>query len=63
VAAGTPDEVWAGLERYFAAGCTRVLAVAFPRARPDVERMIRALGPRAAALNGRQPALAESGVG
>jgi alkanesulfonate monooxygenase SsuD/methylene tetrahydromethanopterin reductase-like flavin-dependent oxidoreductase (luciferase family) len=44
--AGSPDDVWAGLQRYFDAGCTRVLAVAYPRARADIERMISALGPK-----------------
>ena len=46
--AGNADDVWAGLQRYFDAGCTRVVAVAFPRARVDVERTINALAPRLA---------------
>lgn len=46
--AGNANDVWAGIQRYFAAGCTRVVAVAYPRGRADVERMISALAPRLA---------------
>ena len=42
--AGSPDDVWNGLQKYFDAGCTRVVAVAYPRGRLDIERMINALG-------------------
>jgi 5,10-methylenetetrahydromethanopterin reductase len=45
VVAGTARDVVAGLDRYAAAGCTRVIAVAYPRARSDVERLIDALAP------------------
>ncbi len=45
VAAGTPGEAWAGLQRYFAAGCTRLTIAAYPRGRDQVERTIRALAP------------------
>lgn len=48
VVAGTPADVIGGLERYAAAGCTRVIAVAYPRARDDVERLIAALAPELA---------------
>ena len=44
--AGSPDDVWNGLQKYFDAGCTRVVAVAYPRGRVDIERMINALGPK-----------------
>ena len=46
--AGSPDDVWAGLQKYFDAGCTRVVTVAYPRARADIERLIHALAPRLA---------------
>jgi alkanesulfonate monooxygenase SsuD/methylene tetrahydromethanopterin reductase-like flavin-dependent oxidoreductase (luciferase family) len=44
--AGSADDVWNGLQKYFDAGCTRVVAVAYPRSRIDIERMINALGPK-----------------
>jgi alkanesulfonate monooxygenase SsuD/methylene tetrahydromethanopterin reductase-like flavin-dependent oxidoreductase (luciferase family) len=48
--AGSADDVWAGLQRYFDAGCTRVVTVAFPRARTDIERLISALAPKLAGV-------------
>ncbi|HEX2141709.1 MAG TPA: LLM class flavin-dependent oxidoreductase [Candidatus Limnocylindria bacterium] len=45
VVAGGPQDVAAGLQRYLAAGCSRVIAVSYPRARPDVARLIAALRP------------------
>lgn len=48
VVAGTPADVIAGLDRYAAVGCTRVIAVAYPRARHDVERLIAGLAPELA---------------
>jgi alkanesulfonate monooxygenase SsuD/methylene tetrahydromethanopterin reductase-like flavin-dependent oxidoreductase (luciferase family) len=44
--AGSADDIWNGLHKYFDAGCTRVIAVAYPRGRVDIERMINALGPK-----------------
>jgi alkanesulfonate monooxygenase SsuD/methylene tetrahydromethanopterin reductase-like flavin-dependent oxidoreductase (luciferase family) len=49
--AGNADDVWAGIQRYFSAGCKRVVAVAYPRGRRDVERMIAALKPKLAAAS------------
>jgi alkanesulfonate monooxygenase SsuD/methylene tetrahydromethanopterin reductase-like flavin-dependent oxidoreductase (luciferase family) len=45
IVAGTPADIVAGLERYAAAGCTRLIVVAYPRARGDVERLIEAMRP------------------
>jgi alkanesulfonate monooxygenase SsuD/methylene tetrahydromethanopterin reductase-like flavin-dependent oxidoreductase (luciferase family) len=45
VAAGDAPDVVAAIRRYFAAGCTRVIAVAYPRSRDDVARTIAALSP------------------
>jgi alkanesulfonate monooxygenase SsuD/methylene tetrahydromethanopterin reductase-like flavin-dependent oxidoreductase (luciferase family) len=45
VVAGGRDEVEAGVRRYLDAGCTRVIAVAYPRSREAVERLIAAIQP------------------
>jgi alkanesulfonate monooxygenase SsuD/methylene tetrahydromethanopterin reductase-like flavin-dependent oxidoreductase (luciferase family) len=45
VNAGSPREVWGGLQRYGEAGCTRVVAVAYPRSAHHVHALIAALGP------------------
>jgi alkanesulfonate monooxygenase SsuD/methylene tetrahydromethanopterin reductase-like flavin-dependent oxidoreductase (luciferase family) len=55
VVAGTPADVVAGLDRYAAAGCSRIIAVAFPRARTDVERLIGALAPEIARRDPGKP--------
>ena len=44
--AGNLDDVWAGLQRYFEAGCTRVIVAAYARGRVDIERLIDALAPK-----------------
>jgi alkanesulfonate monooxygenase SsuD/methylene tetrahydromethanopterin reductase-like flavin-dependent oxidoreductase (luciferase family) len=55
VVAGGPDEVGAGLRRYLDAGCTRVIAVAYPRSRDAVARVIAAVQP-VLAMEGPAPA-------
>jgi alkanesulfonate monooxygenase SsuD/methylene tetrahydromethanopterin reductase-like flavin-dependent oxidoreductase (luciferase family) len=45
VVLGSSEEVLAGIERYFTAGCTRVIAVAYPRGRAEVDRLRSTLGP------------------
>jgi alkanesulfonate monooxygenase SsuD/methylene tetrahydromethanopterin reductase-like flavin-dependent oxidoreductase (luciferase family) len=50
--AGSADDVWNGLQKYFDAGCTRVVTVAYPRGRADIERMIDALAPKLTAAAG-----------
>jgi 5,10-methylenetetrahydromethanopterin reductase len=45
VVLGSSVEVLAGIERYFTAGCTRVIAVAYPRGRAEVDRLRSTLGP------------------
>jgi alkanesulfonate monooxygenase SsuD/methylene tetrahydromethanopterin reductase-like flavin-dependent oxidoreductase (luciferase family) len=42
---GTPRDIVDGLARYAKAGCTRVVAAAYPRNRHDVDRLIQALRP------------------
>lgn len=42
---GGADAIIAGIDRYFAAGCTRVIAVAYPRSRQAVDRLREALAP------------------
>ncbi len=42
---GGPNQISAGLNAYFAAGCTRVIAVAYPRSRDAVDRLCSALAP------------------
>ncbi|HEX5040917.1 MAG TPA: LLM class flavin-dependent oxidoreductase [Candidatus Limnocylindria bacterium] len=48
VVAGGPTDIDAGLDRYFGAGATRVIAVAYPRGRREVDRLIQTVGPMAA---------------
>lgn len=43
VVAGGDADIAAGIDRYFAAGATRVIAVAYPRGREEVERLIDSL--------------------
>ena len=43
IATGTPSEVWASIDRYFAAGCTRVVIAPFPRGRAPAEGVLCAL--------------------
>ena len=38
---GSADEIPAGIDRYFAAGCTRVVLVAYPRSRDAMDRLLR----------------------
>jgi alkanesulfonate monooxygenase SsuD/methylene tetrahydromethanopterin reductase-like flavin-dependent oxidoreductase (luciferase family) len=45
VVAGPPDEIHAGIDRYFAAGCTRVIVVAYPRSREAADRLRHAISP------------------
>jgi alkanesulfonate monooxygenase SsuD/methylene tetrahydromethanopterin reductase-like flavin-dependent oxidoreductase (luciferase family) len=45
IAAGTPSEVWASIDRYFVAGCTRVVIAPFPRGRAPAEAVLCALAP------------------
>jgi alkanesulfonate monooxygenase SsuD/methylene tetrahydromethanopterin reductase-like flavin-dependent oxidoreductase (luciferase family) len=45
VVAGTREDIISGLDRFASAGCSRIIAVAFPRARRDVERLIDAIAP------------------
>jgi 5,10-methylenetetrahydromethanopterin reductase len=40
---GDGKEIWSALNRYFAAGCTRVAVAAYPRDRASVERLLHAL--------------------
>jgi len=49
VVLGSREEILGGIDRYFAAGCTRVILVAYPRSRDAVIRMIDAVGPLLAA--------------
>lgn len=42
---GGADAIMAGIDRYFAAGCTRVIAVAYPRSKDAVSRLRTALVP------------------
>ena len=42
---GSTDEIRAGIERYFAAGATRVVCVAYPRSRDGVDRVREAVAP------------------
>jgi len=49
VVVGSREEILAGIDRYFAAGCTRVILVAYPRSRDAVIRMNDAVGPLLAA--------------
>jgi alkanesulfonate monooxygenase SsuD/methylene tetrahydromethanopterin reductase-like flavin-dependent oxidoreductase (luciferase family) len=45
VVAGPPEEIQAGIDRYFDAGCTRVIVVAYPRSREAASRLRRAISP------------------
>jgi len=45
VVLGNAAEVMSGIDRYFAAGCTRVIVVAYPRSRDAVDRLRSALAP------------------
>ena len=38
--AGNAETIWEGIERYFAAGCTRVLLASAPRDRAHVLRLL-----------------------
>lgn len=42
---GSREEILAGIDRYFAAGCTRVVLVAYPRSRGAVNSLRAAVGP------------------
>lgn len=43
IAAGSGKELWSTIDRYFAAGCTRVAVAAYPRGKASVERLLKAL--------------------
>lgn len=45
VVAGPPAEILSGIQLYFAAGCTRVILVAYPRSRDAVDRLRSAVAP------------------
>ena len=45
VAFGQPAKIHAAIDRYFAAGCTRVILVAYPRGRDAVDRLRDAVAP------------------
>jgi 5,10-methylenetetrahydromethanopterin reductase len=47
VVAGGPEEVQRGIERYFAAGCTRVILASWPRDAQYVRRLLGTLGAEA----------------
>jgi 5,10-methylenetetrahydromethanopterin reductase len=45
VVLGSADEIAAGIDRYFAAGCTRVVLVTYPRSRDAMDRLREAVAP------------------
>jgi hypothetical protein len=43
IAVGNGKDLWSTLNRYFAAGCTRLAVAAYPRDRVSVERLLKVL--------------------
>jgi len=43
IAVGNGKDLWSTLDRYFAAGCTRLAVAAYPRDRVSVERLLKVL--------------------